>query len=474
MTTYPNFARVKGNFTGVDSPDSFYKTFCNGTAAPTAAAAPAPSTTSSAPVAVGTAPGYPVPVVISSDHVVSGYYLPNSDVAVLSMLSFEPKVPIDFQVVVETFIAAAKADGKTKLVIDVSANGGGYILQGYDTFRQLFPQIVQDGFTRFRQSDGLRVISEQFAAVIPADYSPDTASADMISMYESVPNYRYDYNQEGKHFSTYEEKFGDHVYKGDNYTNLIRWDLDDPLTTVNATYGMGEEITGYGSRKNFTQPFAAEDIIILYDGYCASTCTLFSEFMRTQAGIKSIAMGGRTPHSTPNATIPIIQAVGGIKGANNFAYADLGYYAGLAYNSGTPAQQAQANWTVLKDLQSTLPIDRSIDTSINVRDNILRANLEDGTPSQFLYEPADCRLFYTPAMMADVTQIWIAAADAAFGNGKCAAGSLPARNATMGVAAKRQAQRVAKRRGTKVVKSAVVPVEKAPVWHAMHGRKVPL
>ena len=46
------------------------------------------------------------------------------------------------------------------------------------------------------------------------------------------------------------------------------------------------------------------------------------------------------------------------------------------------------------------------DTSINVRDNILPDHLADGTPSQFLYEPADCRLFYTPAMMANVTAIW--------------------------------------------------------------------
>ena len=59
----------------------------------------------------------------------------------------------------------------------------------------------------------------------------------------------------------------------------MRWNLNDPLTTTNTTYGMGIEITGYGSRQNFTQPFAAADIILLYDGYCASTCTLLSEFL---------------------------------------------------------------------------------------------------------------------------------------------------------------------------------------------------
>lgn len=57
------------------------------------------------------------------------------------------------------------------------------------------------------------------------------------------------------------------------------------------------------------QPFKAEDIVIVYDGYCASTCTIFSELMRQQAGVKTIALGGR-----PNKDI--IQAVGGVKGTN--------------------------------------------------------------------------------------------------------------------------------------------------------------
>lgn len=57
------------------------------------------------------------------------------------------------------------------------------------------------------------------------------------------------------------------------------------------------------------QPFKAEDIVIVYDGYCASTCTIFSELMRQQGGVKTIALGGR-----PNKDI--IQAVGGVKGTN--------------------------------------------------------------------------------------------------------------------------------------------------------------
>jgi hypothetical protein len=91
---------------------------------------------------------------------------------------------------------------------------------------------------------------------------------------------------------------------------------------------------------------------MLYDGYCASTCTIFSEFMRLQGGVKSIAYGGR-PSADPSP--PIIQAVGGVKGANNYPY---GYIVSLAtaalgFNA-TPAQSS-----LLKPLTNNLPVQRT-------------------------------------------------------------------------------------------------------------------
>ena len=114
--------------------DSFYEQFCTvatgtGTGTGDAPNATAPATTSSAlPSATpGQTPvnGYPDPVVSSSDGIVSGYYLTseeNSDVAVLSMLGFDPDSPAEFQAVVQTLIADAKAAGKTKMIIDVGTS----------------------------------------------------------------------------------------------------------------------------------------------------------------------------------------------------------------------------------------------------------------------------------------------------------------------------------------------------------------
>ncbi|KJK63227.1 Peptidase family S41 [Aspergillus parasiticus SU-1] len=462
--SYRTTAQIKADLTGVTDGQSMYQKFCTGPSSTESAA----STTSS-PAATATAtpaPGYPDPEVISSDNVISGYFLDsdkNSEVAVLSMLSFEPSTPAEFQAVLEKFIRHAKAAGKTKLVIDLSGNGGGYILQGYDTFRQLFPSIVQDGYTRFRYTEALAAMAEQFAAVLPEDFNPDSATDDEIQMFESPPNYHYDLNLENKHFTSLEEKFGPHEYNGDQFTSIIRWDLDDPLTTVNATYGMGMEITGYGTRRNFTQPFAAEDIVMLYDGYCASTCTLFSEFMRLQGGVKSIAIGGR-PSSDP------MQGIGGIKGANNFAFSYIYSLAQLAIDSAEPGQEHKANWTALTEL-SELPTNRSTDTSINVRDNILPENLSDGLPSQFVYEKADCRLFYEPEMIVDVTAMWEAAADAAWGNKECVNGHLGLKKRTTTRA--RRSRKSPPRKMT--VKVPANPVEdRSPWWTQKHGTKVPL
>jgi hypothetical protein len=127
-------------------------------------------------------------------------------------------------------------------------------------------------------------------------------------MEADVTNYRSDLAADtGKHFDSWEQKFGPEVHQGDNFTSRFRWDLNDPLIQWNSG---GIDIHGYGAladAENTTQPFEAENIVILYDGYCASTCTIFSELMRQLGDVKAVAIGGR-PNTNP------IQAVGGTKG----------------------------------------------------------------------------------------------------------------------------------------------------------------
>lgn len=187
--------------------------------------------------------------------------------------------------------------------------------------------------------------------------------------------------------------------------------------------------------------------------------------MRTQGGVKSIAMGGR-PNRLP------IQAVGGTKGSNNYPFAYILYLANIALQSAIKEQRTA--WKSVTEL-SNLPMNRSTDSSINVRDMILRDNLEAGTPAQFLYEEADCRLFYQPEMIRDPKAIWKAAAKAAWGDGKCVAGSLPHKNET--IATRRRMSEEMKlraradKRGIPAFQPPSMPKgERRPVF----GKKVPL
>lgn len=127
-TTYvlDNIAYLNGNFSGLPIFDgeSLFSAFCT-YAFPND---PPPQTIGSTVV-----PGYPQPVIISNGSNVSGYYLDGEgfeDVAVLSLLMFMGESSVEYQKVVEDFLADAVANYKTKLIIDLSGNPGGLILQG--------------------------------------------------------------------------------------------------------------------------------------------------------------------------------------------------------------------------------------------------------------------------------------------------------------------------------------------------------
>jgi hypothetical protein len=66
----------------------------------------------------------------------------------------------------------------------------------------------------------------------------------------------------------------------------------------------------------------------------------------------------------------------------------------------------------------------SVPPTFNLRNNIRFGDKSD-TPLQFVYEAADCRLWYTKDMLTDITAVWQKVADVAWGGmkGLCVAGS---------------------------------------------------
>lgn len=434
--TTENFARVLQPFANITSGADIYETFFTippgepqqileivssikaSSTATTSTSAPA-STSTAASTSIP-APGYPSPIVREKNNLNSGYFLEGDDyddVAVLSVPSFVGTTAdeIDFQAVNTYFIERAVAAGKKKLIIDVSANGGGTILQGYDLFKQLFPSIQPYGATRFRAQEALNLVGQEASAycgLVPRSLDTNATVQEVCS---AAVNYRTDVDENYKNFYSWREKYGPHEYgpEPDNFTSLIRWNLSDVLTPDNSG---GIYVSGYLNRTNITmQPFEADNIVFVTDGYCASTCTIFAEFLTQQAGVKTIALGGR-----PNKDI--IQAVGGVKGRNDYPYDYILELATYPFLFELLHDEDYYNSTVLGEY-TDLPFLRSpSDPVVNSRDGIAKGD-ETGTPTQFVYEAADCRVYYTPAMAVDQTAAWKTIADVAF-NGKqgCVAG----------------------------------------------------
>lgn len=209
--TIDNFARVLVPFDNITSGEDIYQTYfavpaglvqsaeeaalstsvsTSASATSTSSAAPTSSTAASTTIP---APGYPSPIIREKNNLNSGYFLEGAgydDVAVLSIPSYvgTDDDELDFQAVNTYLINRAVAGAylvfdrcarscsdlshrsansgpanKTKLIVDVSANGGGTILQGYDVFKQLFPSILPYGATRFRAHEAFDLIGEEIS-----------------------------------------------------------------------------------------------------------------------------------------------------------------------------------------------------------------------------------------------------------------------------------------------------------------------
>jgi hypothetical protein len=315
--TFQNTAGLRQNFTGIDTGEDYYAKFCTPSKTTEEAAAsstappeeplPGEPTATETPAPEPTATGYPYPVIKHSKNVVGGYYLNGTDVAVLSIPSFNTELDADtqeFQAVVQKFLAQAVKDGKKKLVIDLQANGGGSVILGYDLFLQLFPNLRPYGATNLRASEYVDVMGTVASELIGQIDQNNLTALQQIGA-DDFYNYRASLNENNKPYKSWEDYYGPVKTSVGELTHNSRYRNDWPLHT---SMSNGIVLTGFNNRsEGFTQPFLPENIVMVTDGYCASTCAVFSEFMKQQAGVQSIALGGR-PQYGP------MQAVGGVKG----------------------------------------------------------------------------------------------------------------------------------------------------------------
>lgn len=388
------------------------------TATPTPSTS-APATSSASATATPSAqPGYPKAIVRDADTDIAGY-LPNDptlkSAAVLRVPTFDVAektggTAFDSNVVAR-FLKKAKAEAKQKLIIDLTANGGGNIAYGWNLFKILFPNKKLYSSTRLRAHEGLQMLERAAYRFL------DTFDDDDFEMDEQLENIRleainwagYLTPNQSYEFQSADELYGPEVVLNSNMTRAHSQNFED----IESDYVT--PLQGYNDiPKNFTSaPFAPEDIIIITDGDCSSTCPIFTTLMQYQ-GVKTLTFGGRPQHGP-------MQALGGTRGGEVLEAEQLRQSMLKAYELGKKYELLSEE--ELTTLAAVSPAEKpalaGATIRVNYRDTFSKYDKDSVMPLQYAYEASDCRLFYTKENIFSAESYWSDAANAMWGDGEC-------------------------------------------------------
>ncbi|QIX02146.1 hypothetical protein AMS68_007663 [Peltaster fructicola] len=299
----------------------------------------------------------------------TGYYYNDIATAVLSIPTFEGyDVETFVQAVVDFTNNATKA---SKVIIDLQSCSGGQVDLAFFVFNHFFPNDSPFAGSRIRDHPlanelGL-TLSNYFQTLRPDDDAYDTLDGD-----EWVVTNRIN-AQTGHNFTSWQDFYGPVTANGDIFSKTEQYDLNNP----NSFFGFYYD--DCHATKSCKQQWSAKDIVILTDGTCSSTCTLFVEMM-TAIGVRTVVVGG-VPQTGP------MQTASGSRGARG-------------YNSGL----------LDADALEAASTDYILDTGMYV--NFLGLTLRDQVrkdstvPLEFVYQPANCRIFWTLDSVHDYSKLW--------------------------------------------------------------------
>lgn len=159
-------------------------------------------------------------------------------------------------------------------------------------YHQLFPDIDPFNANNMRLTESLANISQILAAQPIQDQNAEVAVSGLLSNLSPLDLS----DPQGDKFNTTDEILTPVTLQGDQFTAYIR----QPAVA-------GFNLTGTGNRSNPPPAlFKPENVVLLTDGTCGSTCTIFSYLMIFQANVTTISVGGR-PQVGP------MQSVGGVE-----------------------------------------------------------------------------------------------------------------------------------------------------------------
>ncbi|ETN44385.1 uncharacterized protein HMPREF1541_10565 [Cyphellophora europaea CBS 101466] len=421
--------------------DELFDAFCAPAIKPSSTSNETTSSNSTSPEEPSTAPtqtafseAYPKPVVRDPFNTLAGFYLPApyDDTAVLFIpdfhtdgedvytgLALPDDEPANFGKAAAEFISRAKSDKKMRLVIDLTGNGGGTSLQGFNLFKLFFPTTPIYNGNRYRNHDFSRLLMK----------SLDTYGEDYTDEFTYPLARHFAWQGQVSPTQTALDWTSYRNFTGGETSNLTALTSFQNFT---ANSNPALPVQGYSNATTtFTSaPFAPEDILIVTDGYCASTCSIFVDLMTSQGGVnKTLVFGGRPPSSSreSNESIKPMQLVGGTRGTEQYDWATLADVAGGALdyaqerlNASKPtlSEEEIARFKELMPLPpSEFPLQFQ-SGSVNLRNGYDKGS---DVPLEFESLEAKCRLYYTKENILEPATTWRDAVDAVWGGKSCAA-----------------------------------------------------
>lgn len=334
---------------------------------------------------------------------VTGYFLKDLSTAVLSIPTFE-MYGDDIQTfsdTVQKFLTEAHQAGLQKILIDLQQNLGGDTLLAVDTFKHFFP--TKDGFRggRLRAHEQADVLGNTFTTLFETNTTLNSTIRNALSVSEWVATARID-TETSQNFTSWGQFFGPHEFNGDTFTTVERENISNPIYDENA---LGIDIYAAAAPATSPQLYNPEDITLLTDDLCASACALFVELMHFEQGVKSVVVGG-LPQNGP------IQIAGGTRGPVLYLAEDIDNDIAIA----EAVNASTADFLPNRDEDFFITY-----LGVNLRDQIRKGQ---NVPLQFVYDAADCRIFYTADTWFDYSKLWTTAINALSNPSKlCVAGS---------------------------------------------------
>lgn len=363
-----------------------------------------------------TGPSYlPKPFIRDSYNQMVGYYLDNDTVVMVIPSFSNDRQPTDqakvFADTATEIVTQALESGRSKIIIDVSSNGGGQISRALDLFKLFFPTEFIYTAARFRRHQASEDLAKVYS-VLDQSVKLNGISPQLAWAFQVTPD-----QEDG--FDSYQDFLGNKTELGVKVSSLQG---EFNFTSVSGT-GDGAPIRGYAGRPVLNkQPFKSEDILIIGNGRCSSSCTTFTNMMTNIGGAQTLTFGGQ-PNDKP------MQPMGGVRGIQVLPFSNI-------YSFVQEAENLFLNNPQVFDFITQDEVDRFVDVAprplaefplvlsygqVNFFNSYQEG--DDNMPLHFQYQAADCRLYYTADNVFRPETTWASAKAAVWGNGTCIEGS---------------------------------------------------